>query len=277
METPAMANTVSKPAVKDATMSLLGGMMNITVDILPAKLAEETVSFPYICPDEDEPVKPKQMYVHPDDVDKDTGPIRMWASGELDHAREVDGILHRVTKAEMDAAREAVLPPKEIALSIFPADEVEAVARPGGALYRVRPKASPHVYAMILDAVEKATNKAFIGEMTIRGKQRMYRLLAWNRNLILQEQIRPGEFYDPEDYTHEYPSKLLDSFIAAVDAQTETFDPEAYANFLRDRAKEIDDAKRDPNAPKATPAKPVRVAKDDSDALMAMLEGLASK
>ncbi len=271
-------------AVKDANLSLLSGAMNLTVDILHTVRTDgKTPSFPLICPDEDPPLKPKQFYVHPDDEDgigptlvNGTTPVRMWTVSECDHAREVDGILHRVTAEEMAATKEPVLPVKMIDITIFPAEQVEAQSRPSGALFRVRPKNSPHIYSMIARAVEQADNKAFIGEMTVRGVQRMYRLITWQGVLMLQEWIRPGEFHAAEDYEHDFPTKLLDSFLNAADTLTEEFDPVAYANFLRDRAAELDDSKRDPNAPKVAPARPVPVAKDDADSLTSMLESLAA-
>lgn len=263
-----------KTAVKDLSVTLLGGLMTLKVDVLPCRKAEETVKFSLICPEEVEPTKPVQMYVHPDDVDSTKGPVRMWKVSECERAREIDGILHRVTAEEIEAAKETLIEKGEIDLAVYRAAEVEATTRPSGALYRLRPKAVPQVYAMLVDLVADP-DLAFIGEMTNRDVQRMYRLTSWNGALLLQEMVRPGEFYDAEDYSHPYPDALLGKMQEAVTATIEDFDPEQYANFLRDRAEALDAAKRDPNA-KPAPKK-VEKPKDSVDDLMAMLDGVAAK
>lgn len=262
-----------KPAAKDATLSLLGGLMTLKVDVLPAKQAEERVDLKIICPDTDEPTRPEQFYVHPDDVGGDKP--RMWKVGECDKAREVDGILYRVDPDEVAAAKEPLLPTGEMAVTVFPADEVETVSHPGGAMYRLRPKAAPHVYAMLVDLIADRS-KAHMCELVIRGNQRFYRLESWNGSLTLTEYVRPGEFYEAEDYTADYPEALLDKARAAIDTQTETFDPDAYRSFLRERAQELDEQKRDPKAKAAAPKAAPKPKVDDTDALMALLDGVAA-
>lgn len=270
-----MAESGPKTAVKDLNLSLLDGLMNLKVDALPTKRAAETVSFKIIVPLPGEPVQPKQMYVHPDDIDSAKAGVRMWSTVECERAREIDGILHRVTPEEIDAAKEPAIEKGEIALKVFDATAVEATTRPSGALYTLRPKAVPHVYAMLVDLVAD-TSLAFIGEMTVRDVQRLYRLTSWNGALLLQECIRPGEFYDPEDYSHDYPSPLLAKMKDACTASLGVFDPTTYTNHLREQAAALDAAKRDPNAPVVKPAKaaPVRESVDD---LMAMLDTVAAK
>lgn len=264
---------MTKPAASDATLSLLGGLMSLKVDILPAKRAEERISLTLICPDEDEPLRPVQMYVHPDDLDADKP--RMWATGDLDRAREVDKILYRVDADDVKEAKEPLLPSGEMSISSFPAEQVETVSRPSGALYRLRPKAAPHVYAMLVDLVADRA-LAHMCEMTLRGSQRFYRLEAWNGALILTEYIRPGEFNPAEDYTAEYPDALLDKAQGAIAAQVEDFNPDEFVSFLRDRAEEFDAVKRDPKAKTAAKKAPVKPKLDDTDALMALLDGVAS-
>lgn len=269
-----MAETGPKTAIKDLNLSLLDGMMNLKVDALPTRRAPETVAFKIIVPLPGEPVQPKQMYVHPDDLDSQKAGVRMWSTVECERAREIDGILYRVTPDEIDAAKEPAIEKGEIALKVFAASAVEATTRPSGALYTLRPKAVPHVYAMLVDLVSDPS-LAFIGEMTVRDVQRLYRLTAWNGALRLQECIRPGEFYDHEDYGHDYPAALLDKMREAVTATVADFDPEVYTNHLRDQAAALDAAKRDPNAPTVAPKKaaPVRESVDD---LMALLDGVAA-
>lgn len=270
-----MAASGPKTAVKDLNVSLLDGLMNLKVDALPTKRAAETVSFKVIVPLPGEPTQPKQMYVHPDDVASTKGPVRMWTTTECDRAREVDGILHRVTQEEIDAAKEPAIEKGSIDLKVYDAGAVEGTTRPSGALYTLRPKAVPHVYAMLVDLAAD-TGLALIGEMTVRDVQRLYRLVSWNGSLLLQELIRPGEFYDAEDYTHDYPAALLTKMKDACMASLAVFDPDAYTNHLREQAAALDAAKRDPNAPVVKPAKPAPV-RESVDDLMAMLDGVAAK
>jgi hypothetical protein len=265
---------MTKPAVSEATLSLLGGLMTLKVAVLPAKMAEERIDLKLICPDTDDPTRPVQMYVHPDDVGGDKP--RMWTTGECDRAREVDGILYRVDADEVKEAKTPLLPTGEMSISVFPAEQVTSVSRPGGALYRLRPTAAPHVYAMLVDLVGQDVDHAFMCELAMRSSQRFYRLEAWNGALVLTEYVRPGEFNPAEDYTADYPAELLTKAQAAIGAQVEEFDPEQYVSFLRDRAKELDDVKRDPKAKAAQRKAAPKPKIDDTDALMALLDGVAA-
>lgn len=269
-----MTDTVkaAKPAAKDASLSLLGGLMNIKVDVLPAKKAEENVEFKLICPDEDEPTRPVQMYVHPDDVDGDQP--RMWKVGELDKAREIDGLLHRVTPEEIEAAKETLLPTGQMAVTVVPAGQFTTVAN--GAFYRLRPKEQPAVYAALVKRIAADTDLAYVLELTIRGKQRFYRLISWQDTLCIQEHVRPGELYEPEGYSTDADQKLVDMLGEAVRNNVEDFNPDEYVNFLRARAEELDAAKRDPNAPKVEKA-PRAPKVDDTAGLLAALESAAKK
>lgn len=263
----------ARTAAKDAKLSLLGGLMTLVVDVLPAKIAEERIEFKLICPDEDEPTKPVQRYVHPDDVDG-TGPIRMWPVGELNRAREIDGILYPVTDDDIAEAKETLLPSGEMEVTFVPAEQFEARSRPSGMLYRLRPKAQPKVYAAVYAEIDALSDVAAICELTMRGSQRLYRLQAWNGALVLQEQVRPGEFYDGETYNLECDERLRATLHGAIEAQVVDFDPEGYVNFLRQRAQELDEAKRDPNAPK--PERKAKVVEDSTDDLIALLEASAA-
>jgi len=272
-----MGDTPAKTAIKDLSVTMLGGMMTLKVDALACRKPEERVEFKLVVPASEtpEPTKPVQMYVHPDDVDSASGPVRMWKVSECERAREIDGILYRVTQEEIDAAKEPVIEKGAIDIKVHRAADVEAQTRPSGAVYRLRPKAVPHVYAMLVDLASDP-DLAFLGEMTVRDVQRLYRLTSWNGALLLQECIRPGEFYDAEDYRHDYPEALLDKMREAVAATVEDFEPDAYYSHLREQAKAFDESKRDPNAPKPEPkAKPKAEASVDD--LMAMLDGVAAK
>lgn len=267
-----MTDTIkaAKPASKDASLSLIGGLMTIKVDVLPAKRPEETIEFKLICPDEDEPTRPVQMYVHPDDVDGDQP--RMWKTGECDRAREVDGLLHRVTPEEIEAAKETVLPSGQMAVTIVPAAQFQTIAN--GAFYRLRPKDQPAVYAALVKRVVADDDLAYILELTIRGKQRFYRLIAQDDALCIVEHIRPGELYEAEGYSTDADQKLVDMLGEAVRNNVEDFNPDEYVNFLRERAAELDAAKKDPNA--APIVKAPRAAKvDDTAGLLAALESAA--
>lgn len=259
-----------RPATKDASLSLLGGLMTIKVDVLPAKKAEETIEFKLICPDEDEPIRPVQMYVHPDDVDGDHP--RMWKSGELPKAREIDGILYPATPEEIEAAKETVLPTGQMSVTVVPAEQFDTVAN--GAFYRLRPKEQPKVYAALVQRVAADTDLAYILELTIRGKQRFYRLISWQDALCIQEHVRPGELYEPEQYSTDTDPKLVEMLGDAVRNNVEDFNPEEYVNFLRARAEELDAAKKDPNAkPVVTAPRAPKV--DDTAGLLAALESAA--
>lgn len=260
-----------KPAKKDATIAFLGGMMSLTVDVLPAKKAEETVRFTTIVPEDGEPTRPVQMYVHPDDLD--AANPRMWPIGECEKAREVDGILVRVSAEEIAEVKEPLLPAGEMTVTVVPADQFDT--QPNGALYRLRPKAQPAVYAAVVARVREDDDLAYITELQLRGAQRFYRVIAWNDGLYLQEHVRPGEFHETEAFPTDADPKLVETLGQAIRSQVEDFDPEGYVNFLRDRAAELDAAKRDPNA-KPAPRKAAAPKVDDTAGLLAMLEGVAA-
>lgn len=263
-------------AAKDATMSFLNGTFTMQVDVLSAKIAAERIDFRLVIPAdvEPDPVNPVQMYVHPDDTDG-TGPVRMWRVNELDKAREVGKTLHRVTPDEIEAAKETLLPTGVMAVRVVPADEFESQSRPDGAFYRLRPKGNAAVYAAFVARIALDTDLAYITELTMRGWQKFYRVVSWNGTLCLQEHVRPFEFAPAETYSADYPPELCDKFGEAFRATVESFDPDEYRNFLRDRAAELDAAKADPNAAPIVPAKPKPVV-DDTAGLMALLDTVAA-
>ena len=274
------------PAIKAYASGLnldVMGVISLTVDAVPARRPNSRISFKTIDPNIDEPTQIPQVYWN-----EDTGMHYM--QGEMDKAREVDGVLHRVTPDEIDALKEAVLPTGEATIAPFAADEIDAVTRPGGSAYWLRPstpttgrgksktkKAVPasqlRNYALLVDALAADPTKAWVMEMTLRGEQKMWRLVSWQDRLLLSEVIRPGEFSTIPAVETTYDGRLLDGVLAAAEANMQPFKPDEYVNFYRDRAAAMDEAKRTgAPVPAAAPLKVVVDDTGDDNGLLALLE-----
>lgn len=246
------------------------GAVRVNVDAFTAKRSEGTVAFKTICPDCDDPTPLPQKY--------ECDAHGLFSVGELQKARLVDGELHRVTEEEIAAAKAPGTVDTGI-VTIFESAEVEAHTRPNGAVYVLRPgrnaktkKVSAEdvkLYGLLVDVIGKATSQAWIVEHTSRGSQKLYRLESWNDTLVMQELVRPGEFHATVATDKSYDPRLLDAMNEAAEALVAPFNPTGFENVMRERAAELDEAKRT-GAP-VPAAVAAATPKDNSGDLLALL------
>lgn len=227
-----MPSGTQRSYASDVSLSFFS-LMNLMVDVVPAKQADDSTKFVTICPDCTapgvEPTRLSQRYICLDNdplvsvrtavdvaladssiksvpklrdavkeaVDKGVlaahGPFTV---GEAARAKEIAKVLYRVTEDEIAEVKETDLPEKQGDVEVFPAEQIERATMPSGSIYRLRPKGGLPLYAMLLDLVGD-TAKAYIVELNLRGGQKLYRVAVEtdgaNRQLVLHELIRPGD------------------------------------------------------------------------------------
>ena len=267
--------TTTKPVRAYATdlhITVLG-TMDLNVDAVPARRSAPKVALTTIHPHKDDPTKLPQVY-----WDEESG--EHFVLGEMDRAREVDGVLYRVTEEEIEALKTPILPPGETSVIPYNATDVEEVTRPDSSVYWLKPRkgknkkvidAQARTYAVMVEVLQD-TDKAWVMEMSMRNEQKMFRLGSWQGRLFLQELVRPGEFNEIEATEYNYSDVLFDMVKQAADAQTGEFNPDEFTNFYRDRAAALDEAKRNgTDVEVAVSESSVVDDTDDEAGLMAML------
>jgi non-homologous end joining protein Ku len=255
--------TKQRAAASDVAIGL--GLIRTTVDVVPARRSDGEAKFKLICPSCDTPTRGAQTYICTHD---DT---HHFTSDQADRAIEVDKTLKRVTADEIAEIKDTELPAGEINFLVVPAGEVEAVTLPSGALYRLRPKAENDQAYGLFAALVSDPNFAFIGEMTMRSNQKLYRASVWRGQVVLQELVRPSEFHEADPININIDPRLTAVSAKLVETLAEPFDPEAFANRVRERALALAEAKRS-GAPAPAKPKPITpTAVDPTDQLLAML------
>jgi non-homologous end joining protein Ku len=257
-------STAQRAAASDVAIGL--GLIRTTVDVVPARRSDGEAKFKLICPHCTTPTRGAQTYICTHDED------HQFTSDEADRAIEVDKVLKRVTTDEIAAIKETDLPPGEINFTPVPAAEIEAATLPSGALYRLRPKADNDQAYGLFAAIVSDPAWAFIGELTMRSSQKFYRASVWKGQVVLQELVRPSEFHDADSINITIDPRLAAVSAKLVETLAESFDPEAFANRVRDRALALAEAKRS-GAPAPAKPKPVKPTADPTAQLLAMLEG----
>lgn len=252
----------------NVTVSL--AVMNMQTDLLPVKQGDGAVKFKIVCPDCDDTVTMDQKYICTEDES------HVHTSGTAARAKDVDGVLVKVTAEDIEAIKEPTLEPNQLDLQVYPADQVDAATRPVGVAYRVRPKptkGSMQVYGVLRDLFADES-VAYIGEMTIRSEQKLFRAEVWHGQILLQELARPELVAPVDQIDVTYDTKLLKTAKALADALVEDFDPEAFRSVVQQRAAEFDAAQRAAATGTApAPKKKAAPKQDDStDALLAALE-----
>ncbi len=271
---------MTKPAktyASDLNLTLLG-TMTLSVDAVPARRSEARIEFKTISPTRDEPTQLPQVFWDQENNEH-------FKQGEMAKARLVDGVLHRVSAEDIEALKTPVLPPGEAVVSTYKMSDIEDVTKPGGTLYWLKPhapkgkavpKATERNYALFVDVLADS-DFAWVMEMTLRGDQKMFRLISWDGRLALQELIRPGEFNEVPLVECDYDERLVAAANAAAEANVREFDPDEFLNYHRERAAQLDELMR--SGESVTPVVTAAAAEAESvddEALLAMLAASAT-
>lgn len=213
------------------------GLISFPVDLVPAVRSRsnkaKSASTKMVCPTcmSDNNLNPlKQQYVclH----DSEHGPF---ARGDAGTALEIDGVLHKPSAehvaalAQVDGVRDTV------ALTVHPADQVDAHTMPSGNIYRLRPRGDGMHYSLVMRLVADM-NVAFLCEVTNKGATLLYRALVRDEMLVLAELVRPSEFHEPEPVgVAAFDEKLIATGRVLVESLLEDFDPKSFADRRKER------------------------------------------
>ncbi len=238
----------------------------MNVDFIPIKVPDNSTKLTVVCPECTEPNKLSQRYFCDD---PEHGPYSL---NEAARAREIDKVLYLISEEEIAALKTPELPAEAgLALQPFSAVDVAAHTIPNGTSYRLRPRSSLAIYAM-LTQLAADPNRAYIGEVNLRNSQKLFRVQSWNGQMLAVELARPDELAPVDEFDNTYDERLLATAEALL-ADVQPFDPEAFRNVVRERAAALDESKRDPNAVPVSNPKPVQVEVND---LLSQLQAAVS-
>lgn len=221
------------------------GVISFDVDLVPAtkakvdKDAANSTTLKRVCPKCADPTRMKQWLM----CENGHGPI---SQSELDYAVEVDGDLHKVDEAEMEALKDPVVEAKTVAFSIFPADQVEATTLPSGNVYRLRLPAKPSAatvsaYALLLDLVADAS-LAFLAELVVKGVSKLYRGVARDGMITLTELYRPSLFHPADGADVACDARLVEAGRAMIAGMVADFDPAGWESAAESRLQALREA-----------------------------------
>lgn len=263
-----MAGTKSpshRAYVSDVTISV--GPMEVVGDIIPPKVAnaDKAEAFKSICPECAEAYPVKQQYVCTEDATH--GPF---AIGDCAKAQEHDGVFVRVSADEVADARASVLPPKQLILNVHSSADLHDSVLESGNSYVFRPKSTGQFYGVLLDFLAKNTDLVFVGEVNLRGKDKLVKIeRGLNNQLLLVELVWPEDLKEFEAPTYEYKDSLLTMTEKLLTSIVTPFDPEEYHKDSRDRIAALVEATKNGEEAPVTKSKP-KASSDDN--LEAMLE-----
>lgn len=230
--------TAQRPYVKGVDL-LFFGLMTVQGDLMPAAQRTKDVEFKLVCPSCDDPAPLTQQYF----CEEGHGP---YTTGNAGRAKVVGSgkaaTLHKVTAEQIEALKSPTLPTGEMTVHVFPAVQVEQHTIPSGSAYRLRSTGRADLYAVLVDLV-KDTDMAFVGEMTVKGTQKMWRISSRHGQLLLSELIRPEEVAPGDDLDAvEYDAAALDMVSKLAAKNVEEFDPTAFRNTIAERARAMNEA-----------------------------------
>lgn len=269
-----------RPAASDVNFTLFG-LVNFTADLLPLTESKKEAEYRMVCAacmGEDPkgtPSKLDQRYLC--SHDEKHGPFM---SGDAARAVELgtgkNKSLVYVTDEEIATVKEPSLPPKQMSLNVVPTAQLEEATRPSGKAYRLVAEKGEQVVRMIADLIAAEPEYAFVGECNVARSQSFYRLVTWKGDIIMQEMARPDEVIEFEPTPVQYDPRVLDQAKKLVAATVENFDPIAFRNTVRERARALTDAKSN-GLPAPVAAAVAAPASSGMDDLLALLEAAAKK
>lgn len=226
----------SKPQrayVSDVSLNIFGTTV-LAVDVVSIKTKSEDLTT--ICPDCKEPHKLNRMYIC--GADKTHGPYF-----EGKKAKEVDKVLYPLTDEQVKAIKAPALEKNVGTVEVFHSAQVEAATRPGDGAYRLRPHDGKAItkalYASITQVVASQSDKAFIFELNMKDHQSLYRLTAWNGQLVAQKLLRADELA-PVDVIDAAPiDRMVAQLTEFAQVDVADFFPEAWANKTTEKHRKI--------------------------------------
>lgn len=202
----------------------------------------------------------------------------LFEPSECQSAKEVSkDELVLVDKDAIRAAKEASdLPKNTLVLTSHDAASVEPYLVHTGSTYVFSVDSDSQFYAIMHRILADDSGyvntdtgpKILMGEMVVRGDEKVFRLSKWNGQIVLQEIARPEDVDRFPDASREADDKLVVLTRTLVDANTEEFNAGEYRKTVRDRYAALVEAAGDGIPVTSGPAK----RKESTDDLAAMLE-----
>lgn len=258
---------------KNAELTFLG-VITLVANIMPTKRsASGDPETKLVCPVLDTATPLKQYYMVEDKPE-----LGKWTVAECHRALSVDDKLVKISTDALNALKEPTLPAGECDFKVFPLTDVLDNTLQSGTTYLVSPtkmsegSRAQQSYSMLIDLTEDAERQGltFVGELTVKGVQRMYRVIVRNGNLLLQELVRPDEILPPVEFPSGYDGALLETAAKLMASQVAEFNPAEYGNEVKARARQLAADIADGKEPDV-PAVATEKSTEDTDDLLALL------
>jgi non-homologous end joining protein Ku len=228
--------TARRAVASNITFTIAGSFVQLQADLLSAKPTDKT-DFTSLCPDCTEPTAVSERYIckHEDAH----GP---YSRNELRKGREIDKMLYRAEDADIEAIKATTITKDEaVAVRVFPSAEVTNHVRPTGSSYLLRPLGKAQLAYAALTQFVGDPKLAFLCEVLVRGSQKLYRIEAWNGQLVLQELIRPNELAETETIVAPVTKEMTAMLKQIIVNGTEkAFDPQQFRALTPERVAELD-------------------------------------
>lgn len=255
-----LKTTKSKAYVGGVVISI--GMLQTHGDLHTLKVSNSEEKFTSICPEDRTPLR--MRYVCENDA----------AHGPYDIAdvlrSTADGTV--IDKDKLDAARESVLPAKQLNLQVHRRADMEAHTSRSGNVYVFAPNANTSkLLSALIDLIKSRPDLALVAKTNLRKRDHLVMLDVVNDQLVITELVWPHDMKAFAPVARSYEAKDFAMVEQIMDAVVEDFDPEQYRKESRERITEMV-AQESGAAPAFVGSKGKGKAKAEPDNFTAALE-----
>jgi non-homologous end joining protein Ku len=224
------------------------GVIHALVDLVPAQQSKATrakanIATRSLCPtcDGDVPLASKLWCEHGHGPFSTADARKGISSGV--------GAVVPVSDEEVAEAKAPTIAERKADLSVFPAEQVEAVTFPNGNIFRLR--SEPTKTYGLLRALVANPAHAYVCEMVVKGKTCLYRAIAQSGTIVLTELTRPERVFPAEPVEVSVDPELVAHATGFAEAMLSDFDPAEWADVRGQRLQVLESTGRRSPAPMA--------------------------
>lgn len=222
--------------IGNVNVELFGSLFSFPVDVVPERHAYKSLeAVTTICPACDTPTRLHQRSLCL--ANPEHGPYR---DTEVAKALDIEGQLARITTEQREALTAPDIEERQLKVRYVPAAGLDAVTMPGEALYRLRPKRPSAAYSLLRTLIVTRTDVAMVGELVVKGGQKLYRLIVWRGQVMAQERIRPDALYDVDEIADvEYGKAEWDMAVSLMEERLTEFLADEFRSRPEQRARDL--------------------------------------
>lgn len=194
-----------------------------------------------------------------------------------------DGALVVVDQAGIEAAKESLLPPNVLNVTVHDSAVVDQQLFPSDHnAYVLEPDESDPANKKWHDFIvgvlsDKKCNKTLVGMCNLRNSEGLFRVTVWRGHLVIQRQKFPAEINDHEVVTeHDVTKAEVTKGLAMLDKLVQPFEAEAYRDTIRERQRALVEAakKGDTKAVEAVTSQVTKSKKAETVDILSALDSM---